>query len=325
MKAEIKGTKKMNRELPRDDIIGFCKGKKGGIVIKSFNWWPPLRSRVWAFVAMLKGYFSFSEFCQLLLPMPFSKKLKLIDRYDAFLCEELKRGYPDNCVNLFGHKFRGPNFLEVIELVNEVIISDQYYANQFLKKDSIVIDAGAHIGIFSIFAACLTPQGRIYSFEPVAGNFSVLKKNTKYYPQIICENLGLGDGVYKKNIFVHSRNTGGSVFEDSPYYGKFNVRGGGNMESANVLTIDAFVAGHSIPRIDFIKIDTEGYEAKILKGARETIKKWKPVIAMSAYHNPNDKEDLPRVMKEICPDYICEIHKGHEEDFVCYVKNNKGR
>jgi len=89
-----------------NDIIDFIKEKRGGIVVKSFNWWSPLRSRVWAFVAMLKGYFFFSEFCQLLLPGFFSKKGKLMDRFDAFLCEELKKechGHYGNYVNLFGY------------------------------------------------------------------------------------------------------------------------------------------------------------------------------------------------------------------------------
>lgn len=317
----MEDTKKAGQELPQDDIAELLKEKRGGFVIKSFNWWAPLRLRAWVLVAMLKGYFSFSEFCQLLLPSFFGDKSKFMDRYQAFLCEELKKeylGFSDNCVNLFGHKFGGTSYYEVIEMINGVIVLDQYHANQFLKKDSIVIDAGAHIGTFSVFAARLVPQGRTYSFEPVAGTFQTLKKNTEDYPQITCVNSGLGDGIYQKNIFVDLRSTLGSVFEDSPLYsGKSDGR---ECESANILTIDAFVAEHGISRINFIKIDAEGYEAKILNGARESIKKWKPVIAMSAYHNPNDKRDLPRIMKEIYPDYICELHHDHEEDFICYIK-----
>lgn len=309
------------------DIVEFLKNKRKGIVVKTFNWWSPLRSRIWVLVGALKGYFSFSEFCQLLLPMSFGNKAKLMDRFDTFLCEELARecpGYPDNYVNLFGHKFGGIKYSGIIELLNEVIISDQYCASQFLKKDSIIIDAGAHIGTFSILAAQLSPGGRVYSFEPVASNFKLLKNNTKYYPQIICENFGLGDGdqMHRKNIFVPALGSSGSVFEDSPYYGKFDERGAGKMEVADIFSIDNFVAENNIAHVDFIKIDTEGYEAKILKGAQNVIKKWKPVIAMSAYHNPKDKEDLPRIVKEICPNYICECYKEAEEDFICQVKNS---
>jgi len=321
MKNEIKDIKKTGRELAQDDIVKFLKKKKRGVMIKTLNWSGPLRSRIWAFAAMLKGYFSFGEFCRLLLPLSFGEKLELMDRYDAFLCEELKKechGSSDNSVNLFGHKFGGQNFYEVVRVINDVIISDQYHANKFLKKASVVIDAGAHIGVFSIFAANLALCSRIYSFEPVVKTFEFLKENTGYYPQITCVNYGLGNEVSQKNIFVGSIYPSGSVFEDSPFYsGKSDGR---ECESVNVSTIDAFVADNGIPHVDFIKMDTEGYEAKILKGARETIKKWKPVISMSAYHNSNDKEELPKIIKEICSDYVCELHHDREEDFICYVK-----
>ena len=216
----------------------------------------------------------------------------------------------------------GLDYYSVIRLINEVIVLDQYHANQFIKKDSIVIDAGAHIGTFSVFAAHLATQGRIYSFEPVAETFQILKKNTENYSQITCVNCGLGFKIGPRKIFVDSTFTVASVFEDSPYYttGKSIGRGVGKLELTNVTAVDAYVAERNIPRIDFIKIDTEGYEAEVLRGAKESIKKWKPVIAMSAYHNPNDKEDLPRILKEIFPDYICELHMTNEEDFICYVK-----
>jgi|SRR3989344_1266078 len=320
METEIKDAKNADSKMPQEDIAELLKQKRGGFVIRSFNWWGPLQLRAWALVAMLKGYFSFSEFCQLSLPSFFSDKSKLMDRFGAFFYEELKKEYPAhaNCLNLFGHAFEGNNSYEVILLINEIIILDQYHAEQFFKKDFIVIDAGANSGVFSVFAAHLAPQGRIYSFEPVANTFENLKKNTRDYPGITCINSGLGDEISQKNIFVNSRSTLGSVFEDSPFY---RTRSDWKEhESASIMTIDAFVAENNIPRIDFIKIDTEGYEAKILNGAKESIRKWKPVIAMSAYHNPNDKEDLPRIVKKIYPHYICELHREHEEDFICYVK-----
>jgi hypothetical protein len=46
---------------------------------------------------------------------------------------------------------------------------------------------------------------------------------------------------------------------------------------------------------------SEGYEANILRGARETIMAHKPVVAMSAYHHPHDKDELPEIMMEIDP------------------------
>jgi len=69
--------------------------------------------------------------------------------------------------------------------------------------------------------------------------------------------------------------------------------------------------------MDFLKIDTEGYEAEILKGAAGTIKKYKPVLALSAYHKPNDKKELPELVNSIAP-YDCELLGG--EDLICKPK-----
>lgn len=69
-------------------------------------------------------------------------------------------------------------------------------------------------------------------------------------------------------------------------------------------------------RVDFVKIDAEGYEANILKGAAETIRKYKPVVVMSADHKPNDKTELPAIMNSVTP-YNCELRHDCEENFIC--------
>ena len=94
--------------------------------------------------------------------------------------------------------------------------------------------------------------------------------------------------------------------------GKFNPEQEGYFEPISIVTLDSL----NLPKVDFIKIDTEGYEAPILRGARETIKRCRPIISMSAYHNPNDKTELPALLNSITP-YRCELHRGSEEDFIC--------
>lgn len=70
-------------------------------------------------------------------------------------------------------------------------------------------------------------------------------------------------------------------------------------------------------------MDVEGYEEKVLLGARKTIKKYKPVLSFSAYHKPDDRQRLPRVIKSIRPDYKCvlcpEVEGStiREETFYC--------
>lgn len=56
-------------------------------------------------------------------------------------------------------------------------------------------------------------------------------------------------------------------------------------------------------KVTFIKLDVEGSELKAIEGARETIKKYRPDLAISAYHRAYDLLDLPDIILKICPDY----------------------
>jgi FkbM family methyltransferase len=197
---------------------------------------------------------------------------------------------------LFGKPFiiADGNIFVFLELQRQVISSNQYHI-ELIKGD--VIDAGANVGIFSIFAAIKYPNATIYSFEPNPSTFKALKENTKHYPNIRVFNYGLGE-----------KNKMASIIPTSSYAESYIGEGGIPVE---VKTLDSFsfTAG-------FIKMDTEGYEANILKGAVETIRKNKPIIVMASYHKPNDKTELPVLLNSIAP-YDCELHHDAEEDLVC--------
>jgi hypothetical protein len=64
--------------------------------------------------------------------------------------------------------------------------------------------------------------------------------------------------------------------------------------TVKTMTLDSFVKEYNVERVDFIKIDAEGSERETLKGAKETIKKFKPRMAIAAYHLPDDKK-IPEI------------------------------
>ena len=73
---------------------------------------------------------------------------------------------------------------------------------------------------------------------------------------------------------------------------------------------------NKIERVDFIKIDTEGAEKKIIKGAKNTIKKFKPRMVIAADHFPDDKEKIPELVLSIRDDYRFKfINKGEPDLF----------
>lgn len=278
-------------------------------------------------VAAIKGFFmnafSFREMIALVLPARISSsRASFMPRYTDFLKEKsekeilsfMEKNYPNILENTEGD--------DLLSLVYEIMVTDQYAAKKFLQPDSIAIDAGANIGVFSIFASLLSPKGRIFAFEPVKNTYNLLKINVSKFPQVVVFNQGLGDEEKTQEILTSSKNVGMNAMMDSELASK-NKRYFDGIEKVEITTIDSIVKKENIPRVDFIKIDTEGYEAQILEGARGTIQKWKPTIAMSAYHNKNDKQDLPILLKSMCREYVCELHKGAEEDLICYVKDNK--
>lgn len=205
--------------------------------------------------------------------------------------------------SIYGKPFitpKGPRELRTaLNLIHEIIGLNQYRV-QLIKDDAVVIDAGANMGVFSIFAAVNHPRASIHAFEPTPSTFEVLRENTKYYPNIKIYNFGLGEKEKKASILLAS-GSGGN------YIGEGGI-------PVQIKTIDSF----NLPA-DFVKMDTEGYEANILRGVAETLRKYKPIIVMSAYHKPNDKIELPALLNGIAP-YNCELRHDHEDDLTCRPK-----
>ena len=70
-----------------------------------------------------------------------------------------------------------------------------------------------------------------------------------------------------------------------------------------MVTLDSYVAEHKLPHVDFIKLDVEGAELDILRGAASSIVRWKPKIAVSAYHKADDLWVLTKFIKSVRSDY----------------------
>jgi len=184
------------------------------------------------------------------------------------------------------------------------------------------MDIGANIGVFTVFAAALSPKGKVYAFEPVSKTFATLSKNIaalRSLGRAEAYRCALGDKTGETTMRASISATTGSLIEDSPFFSRQDTFDFDITERVPTMRIDDFTEKEGLKKLDFIKIDTEGYERFVLDGARETIRRFKPAIAMSAYHNPDDKTVLPALVKEICPEYVVELSAGVEEDFICYV------
>lgn len=256
----------------------------------------------------------------------FGRKLSLHDtftfmlpgfpsRIPASAWEKLLADYinSDGTMNLFGKPFHVPynNYGDFVVLVHQVIIDDQYHVKNLVTADATVIDGGANMGIFAVFVAHEKPNTTVYAFEPATDTFASLAKNVASYPNVHAFPQGLAEIKTEREFQAYEHSTVSNHFISEGFAQT------GTTTKAALTSIDDFVTEHNVPRIDFIKMDTEGYEANILKGSVESIKKWKPSIVMSAYHRPEDKDELPKILLGIYPNYKCELRTDNEEDLVC--------
>ena len=197
----------------------------------------------------------------------------------------------------------------ILSLFFEIVRANQYNLSQKTAKGKIMVDAGANLGVFSIYAAKLGAK-RVYAFEPVAETYIQLKKNIALngLGNIITPiNKALGNKKGKSEISYGFCGDGGASLEF--------LNKGIKKQIVQVDTIDNFIGNKD--NVDFIKMDVEGFEEKVLLGGAKTIKRCKPYLAMSAYHKPDDGVVLVRAVKNIRKDYTCRLEQRCELDLYC--------
>lgn len=174
---------------------------------------------------------------------------------------------------------------------------DQYNYRNMVKVEGndIVLDCGGCYGDTALHFAHNT-SGKVYSFEFIPENINIFKKNLalnpKYADQVVLTSSPLGI-VSGEEVYAVANGPGTNI----------NAQKSENTGVYYTVSIDDFVEKNHIEKIDFIKMDIEGSEEKALKGARETIKKYKPKLAICAYHKEDDLIVLPRLIKELVPEY----------------------
>lgn len=140
-----------------------------------------------------------------------------------------------------------------------------------LRPGDTVIDVGANIGIMTAFAALMVgDSGTVHSFEPVQDVFKSLEANVDLnnFRNVVLHKYALGGGANDALIHVNPQNTGESSLVTM---GSCAVK-----EHVHVESLDNLIESRRIiteGAIRFIKIDVEGFELEVLKGARNVLSK----------------------------------------------------
>jgi FkbM family methyltransferase len=186
-----------------------------------------------------------------------------------------------------------------------------------VEKGDTVIDAGACWGDTALYFAHKTGEtGKVYSFDFIPDNMKLFKMNTSLNPEYekIIELVPHPVSDKTGNQIYFKDNGPASQVEFSPFNGQTG--------STTTITIDDFVKINNIPKVDFIKMDIEGAEPAALRGALETIKRFKPKLAITNYHGIDDFVNIPNWISDLGLDYEIFIDHFtiHAEETVCFAK-----
>jgi FkbM family methyltransferase len=149
---------------------------------------------------------------------------------------------------------------------------------------------------------------KYYGFEPNAKNIAQVKPEIKNDPRIEITQAGVYS--YCTTLMFNDEHADASSFE---------MKGAGNTE-VPVVSLDAFFADKEKPT--FIKMDIEGSEMAAILGAKCLIRDYKPKLAICLYHKPEDMIEIPKLIREIMPEYqmILKQHSGINGDTLLYCK-----
>lgn len=154
-----------------------------------------------------------------------------------------------------------------------------YLLDRFLSEGMTVFDIGANEGFYTVFAANRVGQtGRVIAFEPSARERRRLDANVSLndLSNVTVEGIGLADreeqAVLRICEYGHEgQNTIGGFAYDVKQ---------AETQAIRLRSLDSYLHDHPVDRLDLIKVDVEGAEERVFRGARETLERFQPVLLL---------------------------------------------
>src|SRR5690606_38726330 len=130
----------------------------------------------------------------------------------------------------------------------------------------VVFDVGANDGRTVLRLARRLGRPRFYAFEPVAATYRTLVERTRRLDNVRCFQLAMGEKPGRQPIYLHERAAMNSF---SPTW---TADPDAQTEMVDIATVDDVRSEHGLERIHLLKIDTEGYEMEVLRGAERSLR-----------------------------------------------------
>jgi len=138
-----------------------------------------------------------------------------------------------------------------------------------------IFDVGANVGTMTSMFAKTFPESSIYSFEPYSDTFGQLRAATQTLNNVSSFNIALGHQDGDATLFLNKDSATNSLFKNSDDLARFADYSEGVIPTGsvpvNVRRLDTFCDENEVHAIDVMKIDTQGYELKVLEGAGQLL------------------------------------------------------
>jgi FkbM family methyltransferase len=209
------------------------------------------------------------------------------------------------------------------EFINMTIREDEIIEHFTPKRGDIVVDIGAHIGHYTIIASKrVGANGKVVAIEASPSNFEILNRNIKLNQ--LANIINLNHVVYSKEtklkLYLPGEESGNTIYNTVI---SDRARNEDKFVEVNANTLDYLLQSKGIKQeqINWIKIDVEGAEFEVLKGAANILSNSKDIAILIEIHNLRDSTNLYRPIVEFLNLYNFKIefeksHHGGEKHII---------
>lgn len=189
----------------------------------------------------------------------------------------------------------------LLYLQGEKFMADLALISPHLRPGMVAIDVGANIGYLAMYLRHrIGPSGELFCFEPEPENYAELEANLRRNHLDNCHAIGAAVGAQEGTVSFARGLNGHVTPEGTPGI------------SVPVITLDTFVEQRSLPRVDFVKIDVEGFEVDVLNGMKALLSRPdKPLMYIEVHGRGEYYNADPRK--------VCELLEAAYPNIQAYV------
>lgn len=209
-----------------------------------------------------------------------------MNEFKNFFKEIVKKNFPGFVLAYKVYK-KKIKFIDYLDDIKAISNSDNYKTR--LSNEPIIFDVGSNIGLSALRIIKFFNRSQIHCFEPIEETFKILCQKLKKFENIKINKIALDYKIFDKktmHTFQNSNLISNFYVETELTKKEKNM----NIEQVRTSTIDDYCKNNDITEIDILRIDVNGYELNVLKGAKFFLKNKKIKFIHFSFYNVNTSD-----------------------------------